>query len=162
MRRLPLSFFRRDTITVARELIGCIFKREFEDGRVVTVRITETEAYLPENDPACHANRGPTPRTLPMFEPGGILYVYFIYGMHWCANIVTDERGKGCAVLLRGAEEVSGPGRLAKYLGLTGEHTGMKASVWQDEHTSDYQQRIRTSTRIGITKAQDLLLRFHV
>ena len=173
MRRLPLTFFRRDTTTVARELVGCIIKREYPDGRVVFTRITETEAYLPANDPACHASRGPTPRTLPMFEAGGVLYVYFIYGMHWCANIVTETKGRGCAVLLRATEHIYGPGRLAKFLELTGEHTGWKGekakgrngegfSVWVDDEWAVMQQNVKVSTRIGITKGAELPLRFHV
>lgn len=106
-----------------------------------------------------------------MFEEGGVLYVYFIYGMHWCANIVTETKGRGCAVLLRATEHVYGPGRLAKLLELTGEHTGWggdrvkgwkgeRFTVFRDEQTAEIQQSVEASTRIGISKGQELLLRF--
>ena len=105
-----------------------------------------------------------------MFEPGGILYVYFIYGMHWCANIVTDVQGQGAAVLLRGGvtptgKHIDGPAKLASYLGLSGDDNARRVNtpglrVRSDDRTGEYQATIRITPRIGITKAVDRPLRF--
>jgi DNA-3-methyladenine glycosylase len=124
--------------------LGALLTSEL-DGRLVQARITEVEAYEGELDPASHAFRGPTRRNQVMFGPAGHLYVYFVYGMHWCANVVCGPPGTAAAVLLRAGEVVegeqharertpssisaaklaSGPARLARCLGLTGEHTGL-------------------------------------
>lgn len=99
---LPQEFYLRPTLTVARELVGALLRRG-----PVTMRITETEAYLP-GDSACHASRGVTPRTRVMFGPGGHAYVYLCYGMHRMLNFVTERVGVGAAVLIRAAEVVEG------------------------------------------------------
>jgi len=104
----PLThhFFRRDSVTVAQELIGKLLVRDTRRDHLVC-RIVETEAYNQE-DPASHSFRGLTVRTAPMFEAGGIAYVYFIYGMYDCFNVVTDRAGYGSAVLIRAAEPLAG------------------------------------------------------
>ncbi len=103
-RRLPRAFFARDVLIVAPDLLGC---RLVHGG--VTLRLTEVEAYAGEKgDPGSHAFRGPTPRTTVMFGPAGHLYVYFTYGMHFCANVVTGTEGAASAVLLRAGEVVGG------------------------------------------------------
>lgn len=102
---------------------------------VRAVRLVEVEAYLGAEDPASHAYRGPTARNAPMFGRAGHSYVYLIYGMYWCMNVVAGVPGRAGAVLLRGAEPLAGldvdaralagPGRLARTLGLTGAHTAL-------------------------------------
>ncbi len=135
--RLPRSFFARSSLEVAPDLLGCTVEHAG-----VTVRITETEAYAGRDDPGSHAFRGETPRTRVMFGPAGFLYVYFTYGMHFCANVVCGQEGRASAVLLRAGEVVHGfdlaargrdhlmlrdrargPARLATALGLDGSHT---------------------------------------
>ncbi|MPV38384.1 DNA-3-methyladenine glycosylase [Georgenia subflava] len=141
---------------------------------VVSVRLTEVEAYSGEVDPGSHAFRGPTPRTEPMFEAGGRLYVYFTYGMHWCANLVCGSAGTASALLLRGGEVVAGhatararrpaarsdrdlargPARLAQALGLTGADSGLelavggRAELIPGEPVSP--ARVRTGPRVGV------------
>jgi len=105
--RLPRSFFDREVDVVARDLLGRVISNAC-DGGPVAVRLTEVEAYAGQDDPASHAFRGPTPRTTVMFGPPGHLYTYFVYGMHWCANIVAGPDGSASAVLLRAGEVVGG------------------------------------------------------
>ena len=138
------AFLARPVLDVARDLLDCTITHAG-----VTVRITETEAYAGLGDPGSHGFRGPTPRTQVLFGPAGALYVYFTYGMHWCANLVTGLNGVGSAVLLRAGEVVDGtevarerrgggqrsiperdlargPARLAVALGLTGAQNGIQ------------------------------------
>ena len=136
---LPQEFFARDSLRVARDLLGC----RFSHGGV-TVRLTEVEAYSGAADPGSHAFRGRSPRNEVMFGPAGHLYVYFTYGMHFCANIVTGPEGEASAVLMRAGEVVDGhelaaerrpgfrprdlargPARLATTLALGREQNGM-------------------------------------
>ena len=133
-RRLPRSFYARRTSAVARDLLGKTLVYDGPAG-VRAARIVEVEAYLGPHDPASHAYRGPTPRTAPMFGPPGRSYVYFVYGMYYCLNVVTEREGIAGAVLIRGAEPVAGvgddprglagPGKLARAFGLTTAHTAM-------------------------------------
>lgn len=111
---------------VARELLGCRLCRVV-DGRLMVARVVETEAYCGPEDLACHASRGCTPRTEPMFGPPGHAYVYFIYGLHHCLNAVTEGEGSGTAVLIRAVEPIEGfaagvrtdgPARLTKALSI--------------------------------------------
>ncbi len=106
---LEKEFYLRDTHTVARELLGKYIVR----GDIV-VKITETESYIGSIDKACHAYGGrKTPRTLPLFAEGGIFYVYLIYGMYCCLNVITEGEGTPCGVLIRGGEVVRGADALS-------------------------------------------------
>ncbi len=133
LKELPRDFFRRDTAYVAREIIGAWLARRYQN-QWYGARIAETEAYLGSKDAAAHSWRGRrTPRIEPMYRDGGHLYVFFVYGMHHCANVVTQSAGIAEAVLLRAAEGpegtpaklLSGPGRLCKALGITVALSGM-------------------------------------
>ncbi|AKF83708.1 3-methyladenine DNA glycosylase [Myxococcus fulvus 124B02] len=128
---LPSSFYARPALVVARELLGTLLVVQASDGARRVGRIVETEAYIGEHDLACHAAKGLTPRTEVMFGPPGKAYIYLIYGMHHCFNVVTDAPGVGAAVLVRAVEPVEGldagartdgPGKLCKAMGLTLTH----------------------------------------
>lgn len=107
-KKLPRAFYFQDTPTIARALLGCVLWRRI-DGQLLAARIVETEAYLGANDSASHARRGlRSPRNESMYLDGGHAYVYFTYGMHWCMNVVTQERDIAEAVLLRAAEPLRG------------------------------------------------------
>ena len=129
-RKLPRSFYDRDTTLVARELLGKHLVRVVA-GEARVGRIVETEAYLGPHDLAAHSAKGLTPRTKVMFGPPGHAYVYLVYGMHWCMNVVTQEEGHASAVLLRALEpalnlegRTQGPALLCKAMGITGALTG--------------------------------------
>ncbi|MFO1009804.1 MAG: DNA-3-methyladenine glycosylase [Planctomycetota bacterium] len=181
-RRLDARFFARDAPTVARELLGCVLLHRTPYG-VLSGRVVETEAYLASGDPASHSFRGPTSRNASMFERGGIAYVYRIYGMHHCFNVVTGNVDEGAAVLVRaleplaglevlrrrrGVEDVralcSGPAKLVQALAIGPEHDGVDLvhgalGLWSDGAEID---DVQTTTRIGITKGAELPLRFLV
>jgi DNA-3-methyladenine glycosylase len=107
MHKLPRSFYLQPTLVVAKKLLGKTFVRKTGGGTLIG-KIAEVEAYLGETDPASHAFHGITKRNEVMFHAGGYLYVYFTYGMHFCANVVTEEEGKGRAVLIRAVEPLTG------------------------------------------------------
>ena len=176
-------------MSVARDLIGSLFVHEHPDGRVA-VRLVETEAYRGVVDPGSHGFRGPTPRTEVMYGPPAHLYVYFTYGMHWCANIVCARDGVCEAVLLRAGEPAvgiewmrarrgvkddrllaAGPARLTQALGIGPEHNGASllrgGRFWsaRDAATEHYQKGpVAQTTRIGLSagRGDDLPWRFVV
>ncbi len=189
MRRLTRGFYARDAVTVARALIGCVLVHRHPDG-LAGVRLVETEAYRGPQDPGSHGYRGMSPRTEVMFGPPGRLYVYFTYGMHWCANVVCGEEGLCEAVLLRAGEPVlgvdsmrsrrgglpdrllaSGPARLTQALGITRSHNGATllrgGNLWcaEDAHTEEVRAgEISQTTRIGLGagRGDDIPWRFVV
>ena len=175
MARLTKSFYERDALSVARDLIGCLFVREHPAGRI-GVRLVETEAYRGEIDPGSHGYRGPTNRNRTMFGPPGRLYVYFTYGMHWCVNVVCGREGECEAVLLRAGEPMfdvelmrsfrrgvadkviaAGPARLAQAMGIDktndGETLLRGGDFWcaEDGATDAYRRgEVSQTTRIGL------------
>lgn len=169
---LPRRFFARPSTAVAPDLLGRVLVRVLPDGTRVSVRLVEVEAYGPD-DPASHAYRGRTARNAVMFGPPGHLYVYFTYGMHFCANVVTGSPGVGSAVLLRAAEPLeglevmatnrgvdaprllcSGPGRLTQALGLDRSDDGADLVRGSELHLRAGQpveiRRISRTTRVGV------------
>jgi DNA-3-methyladenine glycosylase len=178
--RLDRAFFARSSELVAPDLLGRNFVVVSAAGGRLAIRVVETEAYGPE-DPASHAFGGPTRRTEVMFGPAGHLYVYFVYGMHWCANVTTGRVGEGSAVLLRagepleGLDEISknrggreplttGPGRLAQALQLTGNDTGVDVVVghrcWFELGTPLPPGSAASGPRVGIRRAVETPWRF--
>ena len=180
------SFFLQDTVEVAKGLIGS-YLLHLSDGGVLAGRIVETEAYR-QDDPASHSFRGLTRRNRHMFEAGGLAYVYFIYGMYNCFNVVTEPEGVGCAVLIRAMEPVcnpnlmwanrfpgkpvdprafrrlaDGPGKLCLAMAITREHDG--TSLFDGplricRKTEGPGAVISESARIGVKRAADLPWRF--
>lgn len=153
--RLTASFFERDTVTVARELLGKALVRVFFDGEQRRYRITETEAYCGPHDLACHASKGRTARTEVMFKAGGHVYVYLIYGMYWMLNFVSGPEGEASAVLIRGLEGFSGPGRVGRELALGrsfyGENVETSSLLWLED--APPVQNVVASPRVGINYA---------
>ena len=158
---LPRQFYTRPTLEVARDLLGRRLCRRLDDGRVLAGRIVEVEAYDGPNDRASHAFRGPTPRNAPMFGPGGHAYVYLVYGMHHCLNVVTGDEGYPAAVLLRAAEppsvsSASGPGRLTRAFGVDraldgADFTGR--TLWIAAGQPVASRQIKRTARIGVDYA---------
>lgn len=118
----------RDTVKVARELLGHWLVRRLDDGSVRRARITETEAYDGPADRACHASKGRTARTEVMYGPAGRWYVYLCYGIHEMLNLVTGPKDFPAAVLIRGVEGVTGPGRVTKAFGVGRALNGTSAA----------------------------------
>lgn len=176
-KRLQRAFFARDTIDVARDLLGKNLVHQLRDGTRLRGRILETEAYLGSEDPAAHSFGGRrTPRTEPMFGDPGLSYVYFIYGIYFCFNVVTAERGVPEAVLIRAVEidpqhhtVANGPGKLciALKLGRAQNALDMTSSeeLWIEDAPSLADSEIIEGARVGIGDLHDAVhwpLRFGV
>ncbi|MCZ2861274.1 DNA-3-methyladenine glycosylase [Blastococcus sp. VKM Ac-2987] len=168
---------------VAPALLGCWVVTDRPEGRVA-LRLTEVEAYSGQGeDPASHAHGGPTPRAEIMFGPPGRLYVYFSYGVHWCANVVVGPEGRGSAVLMRAGEVAvgeqlarlrrpaarvardlaRGPARLTQALGIGPEDRGsdlLDAGSSVRLHRGDPPAAVSAGPRVGISKAAELPWRF--
>jgi DNA-3-methyladenine glycosylase len=181
---LPNTFYDRPTEIVSRELLGAVLECTTPEG-VTRGVIVETEAYLGPHDPACHAVAGVTSRTEHLFGPPGMAYVYLIYGMYWCFNAVTRERGHGSAVLVRAVSPVdglelmrerrprvkrdrdltNGPGKLCLAMGIVGSMSGTSLRtgpiVIRSAPPVDDSEVVVTP-RIGITRAAEWPLRYLV
>jgi DNA-3-methyladenine glycosylase len=154
--RLGESFFQRDVLEVAPELLGKIISI-VKDEKLLTYTITEVEAYRGEEDKACHASKGRTSRTDIMYQNGGYIYVYLIYGMYWMFNIVTGKINTPQAVLIRGIKDINGPGRLTKHLGIDGTFNGENICSSNRIRIIDEGLKvdIKKGPRIGIDYAGD-------
>jgi DNA-3-methyladenine glycosylase len=160
-RRLPASFYRRPALEVARDLLGRTLCRELPDGTVLRGRLVEVEAYDGPADRASHAFRGLTKRNRWMFEAGGLAYVYLVYGMHHCLNVVTGEAGHPAAILLRaaeppGASPASGPGRLTRAFQVDRELDGssfLSGPLWLEAGEPVPDRAVRRTPRIGVDYA---------
>lgn len=160
-RRLPRSFYARPCLEVARGLVGKFLVRRLE-GTARVGRIVEVEAYCGPDDLASHARRGPTPRARIMFGPPGYAYVYLIYGMHHCLNVVCDRDGFPAAILIRAVEPVDnvtrdtrGPGRVCAAMQITLAENGAdltRGDLWIEERESAA-PRLEATPRIGIDYA---------
>jgi len=189
MTRLSRDFFARDTLAVARDLLGQRLVRVLSDGRRLTGRIVEVEAYVGEDDQASHASCGPTRRNAPMYGPPGHAYVYLIYGMHNCLNVVSEREGYPAAILIRalepleGIEEMrarrggrpdlpltSGPARLCQSLGVDRRFDGADlcapdALLFLEEDAVVPDGAVATGPRVGVRGDEAALTapwRFHV
>jgi len=173
---LERAFYARPTITVARELLGKKLVRQ-TDGAKLSGVIIETEAYCGSRDSACHAHRGKTPRNTVMFGRPGVAYVYFTYGMHYLLNLVTEEEGNPCAVLVRallpvsgleemqsrrkkhGKELTNGPAKLCQALAidksLNGWDLTRREHLWVENYQSVQARDILSTPRIGIDYARE-------
>jgi DNA-3-methyladenine glycosylase len=156
-RVLDQEFFARPALVVARELIGKVLVREI-DGEQVAAMIDETEAYIGPHDLAAHGSKGRTPRTEVMFGPAGFWYVYFIYGIHWMLNAVTDEVDHPAAVLIRGAGKWNGPAKLTKALAIDKSFNTLAidpaSQLWiEDRGITVPPRRIQRTPRIGVDYA---------
>ena len=181
---LPPNFYTRPTLQIARDLLGRHLVRVDND-KVIRTRIVEVEAYHQDGDAAAHSYNGPTARNRVMFGKPGTLYVYFIYGMHYCMNVVTEAEGVGAAVLIRALEPLAGedlirthrgarvrrvdltngPGKCCQALALDRSHDGISLQgplLWLEEGSPVLDADIRTGPRIGISKSVALPWRFFV
>jgi DNA-3-methyladenine glycosylase len=173
MGRLARDFFTRDTLTVARDLLGRRLVRIL-DGECLSGRIVEVEAYVGEEDQACHARSGRTERNASMYGPPGCAYVYFIYGMHYCLNVVTEREGFPAAVLVRALEPLegietvrtrrggridvdltSGPARLCQALGIDRRFDGadlcaLDADLFIERDAGVPDEAVVAGPRIGV------------
>ncbi|HSG99302.1 MAG TPA: DNA-3-methyladenine glycosylase [candidate division Zixibacteria bacterium] len=177
-RKLRRGFYARPTLTVAKELLG----KALVDERIAirrAVRIVEVEAYVGEDDPACHAAPGLTERNRVMYGPPGHAYIYLIYGMYHCLNVVTERKGFPAAILIRAAEplegrleknsrtgqpqQTDGPGKLCRALNLSLRLNGLDLTGSQLYlvDRGDCPVQIAASPRIGISSGQDKLWRFY-
>ena len=157
---LPAPFFDRPADRVARDLLGASLVVRAADGRIARHVVHETEAYLGDHDLACHGSKGMTARNAVMFGPAGRWYVYLCYGMHWMLNVVTGPPGVPAAVLIRGAGEFVGPGRLTRGLGIDrrfdGRTAGRAAGLWFEAAFVPVPRRlIERTPRIGVGYAGD-------
>lgn len=177
------NWLSRPSTEVSPDLVGCMLVRQFSDGSLIRGMIVETEAYGPE-DPACHAYRRRTPRNEAMFGLAGSSYVYLIYGIYYCLNIVTDQDQVASAVLIRAlqlefvpnwvspptpakaARIAAGPGKLCQVLqidrSLNGQVLAPGKPLWLEHRPLDFVPDLVQTTRIGLTKGAELPWRWYL
>ncbi|MRR31203.1 DNA-3-methyladenine glycosylase, partial [bacterium] len=175
---LPRDWYERDPVVVARELLGMRLVRVL-DGQLLSGIISETEAYRGEEDLACHARVGRTPRTAVMYGPAGLAYVYFTYGLHWCLNVVCLSEGYPAAVLIRAIEPqdgleiiatrrssrppaqwTDGPAKLTQALGIDGSQNGVDLTLqtgglWIEPGGKVPDDRVVIGPRVGINNVPE-------
>lgn len=187
MRHLSLtdSFFERDTIKVAKELLGKVIVKKINKNEYISGKIVEVEAYMGDHDPACHAYNKVTGRSSMLYEDGGTIYVYFIYGNYYCFNIVTETKGIGSAVLIRAVEPLegieimkelrpnvknihdltNGPSKFCLAFDIDKRFNGKKLSkdgIFISNPLKKEKFEIKTTKRIGINVGQEFLYRFFI
>ncbi len=155
-KRIKRTCYLKNAEELAPWLLGKIICHRVGE-EIIRAKITETECYLGENDTACHASKGKTKRNAPMYFEGGHLYVYLCYGIHSLINVVSGEENSPEAVLIRGVEGASGPGRASKLLKIDTSHTGLDLctcdAVWLEDDGSCAEYTV--SKRIGIDYAKE-------
>lgn len=175
MKKLPRKFYNQDTLTIAQELLGK-FLAHNHNGKKYIGMITETEAYIGFDDKASHAFKGKTKRNAPMFESAGIAYVYMIYGMYFCFNIVTDKKDFPAAILIRALKPImninsktDGPGKLCRAMNINKNLNNIDLCgdilYVEDRGQTIPQKNIIADKRIGIDYAEeykDKLWRFYI
>lgn len=158
LKKLDASFYRNDAVLVAEKLLGKRIVRRWEDGTEQKYVITETEAYLGEEDLACHASKGRTTRTEIMYAEGGKVYVYLIYGMYWMLNVVTGDENHPQAVLIRGIDNIIGSGRVGRELKMDksfyGEDLLTSSRIWLEDAPTV--QHFETAPRVGVDYAGEI------
>jgi DNA-3-methyladenine glycosylase len=160
MRKVPLTFFNRSALVVAKELLGCYLVTR-QHGELQRFMITETEAYVGPHDLASHSSKGRTKRTEVMYQPAGTIYVYLIYGMHDMLNIVTGVKDYPATVLIRAIESkdeiITGPGKVTKALHVSrlinGKGLGKDANLWIEFPPVPTKRKIIRTPRIGVSYA---------
>lgn len=157
MKYLDEKFFLQKTLRAAEDLVGCYIVRKIGKKKIKLL-ITETEAYIGPHDLACHSSKGRTKRTEIMFGEPGTIYVYMIYGIHFMLNIVTEKKDYPAAILVRGAGEYTGPGKLSKVLEINMKLNGKKAvpqnGIWFEPHEDVIEGKKEKSKKIRIKKAK--------
>ena len=154
--RLGREFFLRDALEVAPELVGKTLVSSLPGAQERRLVITETEVYRGVEDSACHAHRGRTKRTEMLYRPGGAVYVYLCYGIHWLLNVITGPEDFPQGVLIRACEGFEGPGKLTKYLGITGAQNGIDICSSPLLRIEDEGRKVNiiTDKRVGIAYAE--------
>lgn len=151
-----VDFFKQTALEAAPVLVGKLLCRK-TDGGIIRLRITETECYVGENDLGCHASKGKTPRNSPLYEEGGIFFVYLTYGIHWMLNIIFGEKDMPQGVLLRCVEGYNGPGKLTKAFfidkSFNRESVISSNRLWLED--DGCRPNIITRPRVGIDYAGD-------
>ncbi len=155
------SFSQKNTVVLARSLLGKVLVRTRIDGSITRHLITETEAYHSERDLACHASKGRTPRTDVLYRAAGIWYVYLCYGIHEMLNLVVGPEGLPAAILIRGVHDANGPGRLTKALdigrALNGKLAEPASGLWlEDDGFRLSREMVLATPRVGVDYAGEL------